>query len=245
MDATPTPPFSPRDTAGLIGATLDLFLRHFSAFAWTSIAPALAISVLNIALGEQEWTVHLVLAIPLLFLELLIWSATTLVSVGTVLGHLPDVSTAYRCALRSPLATLLISTLLLGVTIAAGTFLLVVPGLIVLAQTLLVPVIVVIERRPTWDALRRSRALGAGFYVRNLFVVIVLYLPSILGAILSSSMDEGSPALDVALALLGTVLQTLSMLATVLVYIDMRARKESFDPTTLALEINTAYGERD
>jgi hypothetical protein len=244
LDTASAQPFPVRDAAGLIGAALDLFMRNLSAFAWTSIAPALAISVLDIALGEQEWVVRLLLAVPLLFIELLIWSATTLVSVGAVLGHVPDVGTAYRCALRSPLGTLLKSTLLMAAMIIGGTFLLIIPGLIMLAQTVLVPAIVVVERRATWDSLRRSRALGAGFYVRNLLIVIVLYLPSILGAIFASSLDESSAVFDVALALLSTVLQTLSMLATVLVYIDMRTRKEGLDPNTLSLEINAAYGDR-
>jgi hypothetical protein len=244
LDDTPLPPFPARDAMSLIGATLDLFMRNLTAFAWTSIAPALAISVLDILLSDQPIALRIVLAVPLLFAELVIWSATTLVAAGAVLGHVPDVSTAYRCALRSPLGTLLKSTLLLIVLIAGGTLLLIVPGLIVLAQTLLVPAIVIIERRQTWESLRRSRALGSGFYVRNVLVVIAIYLPTLLASVAIGSMDTDSAIADVALAVLGTVLQTLTMIATVLLYIDMRARKERFDPTTFALEINAAYGEQ-
>jgi hypothetical protein len=244
LDTTSNQPFPARDTAALIGATLDLFMRHFSAFAWTSIAPTLAINVLNLALGEQSWVVGLLFAILIIFLELLIWSATTLVSAGAALGHVPDVATAYRAALRSPLLTLLLSMMLAFVLVIGGLLLLIVPGLIALAMTLLVPAVVVVERRTVLDSLRRSRALGAGFYVRNVFVVTVLLVPAVLGAMLLSSAETQNTALEVALAVLSTVLQTLSMLATVLVYVDMRARKEQLDPTALALEISTAYGER-
>jgi hypothetical protein len=243
MDEARTPPFPSRGTAALIGATLDLFMRHFSAFAWTSIAPALAIGILNVALGEQPVAISLVLAIPVIVAELVIWSATTLVSVGAALGHVPDVATAYRCALRSPLFTLFASMMLVFALVIGGSLLLVVPGLVALAMTLLVPVIVVVERRTVWDTLRRSRALGSGFYVRNLFIVIILLVPMVVGAYLVSSLEVKNPAIEVALTLLSTVLQTLSILATVLVYIDMRGRKEQLDPTTFSLEIGEAYGE--
>jgi hypothetical protein len=232
----------------LIGATLDLFMRNLTAFAWTSIAPALALSVLHILLdgllGDQAMSVRLVLFVPLLFATFVIWSATTLVAAGAVLGHVPDVSTAYRCALRSPLLTLLTSTVLLVVLILVGSILLVVPGLIALALTLLVPAIVILERRPVWESLRRSRALGSGFYVRNVLIVIALSLPALLASMVVGSAETYSAAADVAVAVLNTVLQTLTMIATVLLYIDMRARKENVDPNTFALEINAAYGEQ-
>ena len=243
METTPASPFPARNTAGLIGATLDLFVRHFAAFAWTCIAPSLAISIVNIAIGEQPSAVSVLLAIPMIIAELLIWSATTLVSIGVVLGHVPDVATAYRCARRSPLFVLFVSMMLVSLLVLGGTLLLIVPGLIALVMTLLVPVIVVVERRTVWESLRRSRALGSGFYIRNLFVVIALVVPAIIGAGLIPSLEEPNPAVVVALALLSTILQALSMLATVLVYIDMRARKEQLDPATFAHEINAAYGD--
>jgi hypothetical protein len=244
VDDTPIPPFPARDAMSLIGATVDLFTRHLTAFAWTSIAPALAISLLDIMLSDQQIAVRIVLAVPLLLAELVIWAATTLVTAGAVLDHVPDVATAYRCALRSPLGTLLKATLLMILLIGGGTLLLIVPGMIVLAQTLLVPAIIIIERRQTWDSLRRSRALGAGFYVRNVLIIVVLYLPTLLASMAVGAMETDSAMADVLLAVLGTVLQTLTMIATVLLYIDMRARKERFDPTALALELNAAYGER-
>ena len=187
---------------------------------------------------------RIVLFVPLLFATLVIWSATTLVAAGAVLGHVPDVSTAYRCALRSPLLALLMSTALLVVLIVVGSMLLIVPGLIALALTLLVPAIVILERRSVWESVRRSRALGSGFYVRNTLIVIALSLPALVASMMVGSAEADSAAADVAVAVLNTVLQTLTMIATVLLYIDMRARKERVDPGTFALEINAAYGEQ-
>lgn len=244
LDDTPIPPFPARDAMSLIGATVDLFMRNLTSFAWTSIAPTLAIGVLNLLLGDQDIVVRIVLMVPLLFVMLVVWSATTLVASGAVLGHVPDVSTAYRAALRSPLGTLLRTALLVIVLVIGGTMLLILPGLIVLAQTLLVPAIIIIERRPTWESLRRSRALGSGFYVRNLLIVMAIYMPILLALMVVGGADTDSAAADVALVALDTVLETLIMIATVLLYIDMRARKERFDPTAFALEINAAYGQQ-
>lgn len=244
MDDTPTQPFQPQTTFGLIGGALDLFMRNIAAFAATCIAPTLAVSIVNILIGERPLAIGLVIGALILFAELLIWSATTLVAIGAVLGHVPNVATAYRCAARSPLLTLFLAMAVVFMLVIGGTILLVVPGLIALAVTLLVPAIVVVERRSVWDSLRRSRVLGSGFYIRNVFIVIALFLPVILGVTLISSPEERNPGVEVAFALVSTVLQALSMLATVLLYIDMRARKEQLDPTTLALEINSAYGDR-
>jgi hypothetical protein len=237
------PPFPVQTARELIGTTIELFMRHLSVFAWVAIAPALALSVLNMALGSQDLTARAVLYVPILFAELLIWSASTLVAAGAVLGHVPDTATAYRCALRSPIASLLLSTMLMGLLVLVGTILLVIPGIIALAQTFLMPAIVVIERRKTWDSLRRSRALGAGFYARNLFVITVLFLPALVATMMIVALEIEHAMASVILALLTAVLQAVSMLGTVLVYIDMRARKEQLDPTTFALEINAAYGE--
>lgn len=244
MDATPSQPFPAQSTFGLIGATLDLFMRNITTFASTCIAPTLAISIVNILIGERPLAIGLVLGAVILFAELLIWSATTLVSIGAVLGHVPNVATAYRCAARSPLLTLFLAMAVVFMLVIGGTILLIVPGLIALAVTLLVPAIIVVERRSVWDSLRRSRVLGSGFYIRNVFIVITLFLPVIVGISFMSSPEVRNPGVEVAFALLTTVLQALGMLATVMIYIDMRARKEQLDPTTLALEINAAYGDR-
>lgn len=238
-----TPPFPAQDARELLATAFDLFTRHFSAFAWVSIAPALALSVVDMAIASQDWTLRAILYVPALFVTLLIWSASTLLSAGAVLGHVPDAATAYRCALRSPLGTLLLATMLMGLLILGGTILLIVPGIIALAQTFLVPTIVVLERRTTWDSLRRSRALGASFYGRNLLVIVALFVPVLLASLVVAALEIEHAMAHVILALLSAVMQALSMLATVLVYIDMRTRKEQLDPTAFALEINAAYGE--
>ena len=248
LDDTPVPPFPTRDAMGLIGAAIDLFMRNLSAFAWTSIAPALAIGVLHILLSDflrdQSTGMHLILFVPVLFATLVIWSATMLVTAGAVLGHVPDVSTAYRCALRSPLLTLLTATMLLTLLILGGGMLFVIPGLIVMALTLLVPAIIILERRSVWESLRRSRTLGSGFYMRNVLIVFAINVPSLLAAMALISTETDSAFADVAFAVLSTVLQTLTMIAGVLLYIDMRARKERLDSTTFTLEINAGYGEK-
>ena len=133
LDDTPVPPFPTRDAMGLVGAAIDLFMRNLSAFAWTSIAPALAISVLHILLErnilrDQSTGMHLIILVPVLFATLVIWSATMLVTAGAMLGHVPDVSTAFRCALRSPLLTLLTATMVLTLLILAGGMLSSYPG---------------------------------------------------------------------------------------------------------------------
>ena len=113
-----------------------------------------------------------------------------------------------------------------------------------MALTLLVPAIIVLERRSVWESLRRSRTLGSGFYMRNVLIVIAINVPSLVAAMALISTETDNAFADVAFAVVSTVLQTLTMIAGVLLYIDMRARKERLDSTTLTLEINAGYGEK-
>jgi hypothetical protein len=245
MQSEKSRPFQPLTAMGIVARSLELFREHLGPFLAISVGPVFLLGTLDLLIEHQHWLTQLLFIIPTLFVYLLAWSATTLLTAGALLGHVPDFATAYRCALRSPLGTLLKASLAMILLIMAGFIALIVPGFIVMAQLLLVPAVVVIERRRTWDSLRRSRALGSGFHARNLGIVILLSLPPTLAFWLSRYLGIEGFLPDLVLNAVSSALQALSMLATVLIYVDMRARKESLDPVTFALEINAAYGSHD
>ena len=245
MQDASSEPFQPLAAMGIMSRSLELSRDHLGAFLAISVGPLFALGLIDLLLEDQHWLTQVLLAIPTLFVYLLAWSATTLLTAGTLLGHPPDFETAYRCALRSPLGTLLKASIAMIVLIMAGFIALVVPGFIIMAQLSLVPAVVVIERRRTWDSLRQSRALGSGFHTRNLFIVVLLSIPPALAFSLARYLGIDGVLPDLVLTAVSSALQALSMVATFLIYIDMRAREEPLDPTTLALEINTAYGRHD
>ena len=245
MQSSPSEPFRPLDFGQLLSRSLALFTDHFAAFLAVSIGPVFAIDAIGLLTEGAHWVTQVLFTVVTLFVYMVVWSATTLLASGGLLHHPPDFATAYRAALRSPIGTLFRSTIVFIVLVTVGLALLIVPGLIVMAQLMLAPAIVVMERRGTWDSLRRSRALGSGFHARNLILIVVLSLPSILLAALAASLEIDNTFLNLVVMAVSSVTQALTVIAAFLAYIDMRARKESLDPTTLALEIGAAYGQED
>ena len=103
-----------------------------------------------------------------------------------------------------------------------------------------VPTVVVLERTFGWTALKRSKALGKGYYLRNTLIVLLFSAPiSILGkAIYFASL--GSSPLDifhVVGALIMGVLAPLPLIATVLLYYELRARSEGYDMAMLGQDL--------
>lgn len=103
-----------------------------------------------------------------------------------------------------------------------------------------VPTVVVLERTFGWTALKRSKSLGKGYYLRNTLVLGLFSVPVfILGkAILFATL--GSSALSVShvvRALIMGVLAPLPLIATVLLYYELRARSEGYDLAMLGQDL--------
>jgi hypothetical protein len=102
-----------------------------------------------------------------------------------------------------------------------------------------VPTVVVLERTFGWTALKRSKALGKGYYLRNTLVVFLFSPIYILGmAILFGTL--GSSALSISHivgAVIMGLLAPLPLIAMVLLYYDLRARSEGYDLAMLGQDL--------
>lgn len=103
-----------------------------------------------------------------------------------------------------------------------------------------VPTIVVLERTFGWAPLVRSRLLGKGYYLRNLGIIFILYFATLIiwGLVFFVSLYERKNILIVIpAAIAAEILTPLPLIATVLLYYDLRVRSEGYDLMALGQDL--------
>lgn len=113
---------------------------------------------------------------------------------------------------------------------------------------LFVPTILVVENRWGFRAMKRSITLGYGYHLRNYVIVcimfglvtlvpIILYIIAYLFSLLIHSEDLG-PLLGIcSYYLVGFLIQPLGLIYIVLLYYDIRVRKEGYDASALTEDL--------
>ncbi len=145
---------------------------------------------------------------------------------------------------RSSAPEFTIAGLLVGI---AGMLIAMVLSIWITFKLIFGPLVVVLEDETSIEALRRSWNLTDGHFIRvaaTLFVIGVLtgvltYMVAIPVQLAAMGLQLASPAAGQALATAGTVvaqvfLQPLQIVASVLIYYDLRMRKEGFDLVMMA-----------
>jgi hypothetical protein len=153
----------------------------------------------------------------------------------------PGVLRSYQRTFKNPgrvLGTYLAATLLSIVAFLA----LIIPGLIVSAFYMFVGPVVILEQLGGRAAFKRSRELGRGYYLRNVgvFLVVLIILLLVLflvGAIvgLAVGMMGGTEfTVQVVVLPFALCLSPLMAMPLILLYYDMRSRKEDYGAPQLA-----------
>ncbi len=161
------------------------------------------------------------------------------------LGRDVSVGQAYRVVLPK-LGTLILAAILIGVVVMVGFVMLIIPGIIFFLWYSLTAQAVVLENCSATRGMSRSKALLKG-NLGKVFVVgfLVNVISAIVGAVFGfiggyiggSMLQSSQSALIVtgAFQVVGQVLATpISAAAFILLYYDMRIRKEGFDLEMLA-----------
>jgi hypothetical protein len=166
------------------------------------------------------------------------------------LGHQVNLKRAFRVAVGRTFWSVLLTTVLTMTLFGLGLVLLIVPGLFFISWFMFVQPAVVIEKLGPLEAFSRSKQLGKGFYVRNvavllllIFITYVAYLTSsvivgVLAALIASAFGQSVITELIASAVL-TAMLPLQAIPMILLYYDMRARKEGLDRTRLLEELRT------
>jgi hypothetical protein len=154
--------------------------------------------------------------------------AITRAAAGTFLARDLRVDETYRYAL-SRLGSILLVAILVGLAVAGGFLLLVVPGFIVLTRlSTAVPALVLEDRRGR-DALRRSWDLVKGFSWPVFGAIIVsALLTGLFSSLLTAPFGENEVGYAIGQTIAAVLTTPYTALVGILIYFSLRVRKEGY-----------------
>ncbi len=163
--------------------------------------------------------------------------AITRAAAGTFLGRDMDVHESYRFGLARFWSIVLVG-LLAALAVAGGFLLLVIPGFIVLAHLVCTLPALVIENRRGREALRRSWNLVSGFGWPVFGTIIVAgILTGVLSSILTAPFGDNTLARAIGQSISSIVTMPYTALVGILIYLDLRVRKERYGPAELESDL--------
>jgi hypothetical protein len=251
MDAANTPRFEPMTTGALLDRAFRLYTGNFSLMlgitAGAYVPFYLIMLVLETSVGgnlQSRAGGLSTLLFQLLFM--IFWAsvafpiasgATTYAISERYLGNEVTIGGALRRGLRHFLP-LSIAQITATIRVLIGLFLLIVPGILwMLSYSLIVPAIL-IEGQRAIASLRRSSELVRGYRGKVFWVLLIVNLlqavlavgVGMISNLLFGAASASGEILDSALGnLLSIFLTPLGIIAAILLYYDMRIRKEGFD----------------
>jgi hypothetical protein len=153
------------------------------------------------------------------------------------IGDPADVQASYRWGFRR-FGSVLLVAFLVGITVAVGFILLVIPGIIFLVFfSVSVPALVVENRRGT-KAMGRSWNLVSGHFWHALGVILVAAIITAIVAGIIGSIGGSNWFLRWIFGAIGQIITSpFAALVSVLLYLDLRARKEALTVDTLRAEL--------
>ncbi|MEW6283169.1 MAG: hypothetical protein AB1758_31450 [Candidatus Eremiobacterota bacterium] len=250
--STSTPRFEPLSFGALLDQTFRFYVRDFVPLALLSLicnAPVLVGSVLGVLLlpAHSQPLVNLaILPVAVVTGSLLVGALTITVS-QRYLGQPVSIGAALSRTLRS-LLSLIGSQLLVGIWIFLGLLLFIVPGILWAFSLSLVVPAVILEGCAGSNALARSKELvryqrgkvvGVIVVIGLLVLMLQIAMGATMGVVVAASGGsfEGNVWLEIASNLMAYILAPLSSVALVLLYYDLRIRKEGFDLEMLSGEM--------
>ena len=261
----PTAPaaFQPMRPGAILGTASRLYRRH-----WRTLLPVVALAAPLAASfpstravpgpgGQYQVIVHhravatgaswadtaivTLAAVVALVVVAVVAGAVTRAAVAAVAGQDLGIRRSYRFGLGRvwPLFLVLVSTWLLTML---GIVLLVVPGVIVGVLLVVSVPALVVEGGRARHALSRSVDLVGGHWWHTAFTVLLAgLLTEVVNAVITAPFGAGAWFVQAVAAVVATtVTLPYGALVGVLLYLDLRARKERLDLDTLNTDLQTS-----
>ncbi len=208
--------------------------------------------------GEQVPWGALLTAIPVVLVLVAAWIVLFPMSEGALAVSVSEIYLGREISLRGAYQRiwplwwkLLLTMILVSVILSAGTLFCLIPGLVFGIWFLATTPIVAIERRWGAEAMRRSYDLVTGhgwrvfitWFLLQLMIIVVsqaVATPAAIGLMLL--LGETNPlaqTLGQAIgAMVQIVIRPVAMIGIVLIYYDLRIRKEGFDLVMMAQDLH-------
>jgi hypothetical protein len=212
------------------------------------VSPGVAVAMFN-----RDGTSSPVVVLLMAALGLLTVVPITVTVSDICVGNRPSLRRAYQRAFGASTAHVLLAAFLLWLALVGGLICLIVPGILVMLWSQFMFISVVLERRAPLRALKRSKQLGKGSYLRNFAVAAIpIFMPTCVIGLLAGLTgylfarvagaefvhEYASSAAGRIGFVLGLFAGPISSIAVVLLYYDMRVRKEAYDATRLAEDLS-------
>jgi hypothetical protein len=239
----------------IVGASWSIYFGNWRVLIGIYLPPILPVVALEGWFELQGSLAPLALSVVLLVFVSIFTGAAVTIAIGDLCLQRPmSVSRSWRLALNLGFWRVLGTQCLAFGLVLIGMVFFIIPGMILGLMFMFTTCIVALENLGGMRALHRSRELARGMLWRNFGVLLLVGIVTELAALLIGAL------LGLAAALLGfsggqsgasfaawlwlfvtrSVAQLAvfpQLIAIVLLYYDMRARKEAFDSTALAREL--------
>lgn len=179
----------------------------------------------------------LIAAVIAVIISAVLQAATMRGAALATIGDPVDIEASYRYGLKR-FGSVILVALMVGLVIAVGFILLIVPGIIFLTLlSVSIPALVIENRRGT-DAMKRSWDLASGNFWHVLGVIIVAALiTGFVGSIIGALGGDNWFARWIFTTIAQIVTAPFSALVSVVLYLDLRARKEALTADSLRAEL--------
>jgi hypothetical protein len=249
----------PRGIGEMLSTAFQLYRRY-----WRTLLPIAALVVVPLTLLEHaigDWvrgrgqlqdqvatvsfwaqaTAWLLAALVGLLLYQVLTGAITRAIAAGVTGQDPGVEQSYRFGFAR-LGPILVVSILVGLATLVGLILLIIPGIYIGVRLAASTQALVVEGKRGTRALRRSWDLVGGHWWHAAFTVLLAgLLTSVVDAIITAPFSAGAwLAQAVAAAVATTVTLPYGALVGVLLYLDLRARREQLDLDTLRADLQAS-----
>jgi hypothetical protein len=259
MDSTSAPRFEAMTTGALLDRAFRLYTSNFSLLLGITAAAYVPFYLIMLAIessfsgnvqaqGVDLTTLLFQVAFMVLWASIafpIAGGAATYAISERYLGNDVTIGESIRLTLMR-FWTLSVAQIIATIRVMFGFFLLIIPGILwMLSYSLVVPAILVENQKAT-TSLRRSRDLVKGHRGKVFCILLVIGLLqwiAVLGVSMISGMifntDSSSGGLlNSAIVNLASIFVTpIGIVATILLYYDMRIRKEGFDLEMLSRSI--------
>jgi hypothetical protein len=183
----------------------------------------------------------LVAALVGLLLYQVLTGAITRTIATEVAGQDLDLEQSYRFGFAR-LVPILVVSVLVGLATLAGLIVFIIPGIYIGVRLAVSIQALVVEGRRGTEAMRRSWDLVGGHWWHAAFTLLVAALiTAVVNAVVTAPFSAGAWLVQgVAAAVATTVTLPYSALVGVLLYLDLRARKEPLDLDTLKANLQAS-----
>lgn len=179
----------------------------------------------------------IVAAIVAIIISAVLQAAMMRAAALATIGDPVDVSESYRWGLKR-FGSVLLVAFLVGLITGIGFILIIIPGIIFLTLFAVSIPAVVIENRRGTDAMKRSWDLAKEHFWHVLGVVVVAWIiTTVIGSILGSLGGDNWFGAWIFSAIAQILTAPFSALVSVLLYLDLRARKEALTADSLRSEL--------